>query len=190
VDFQRLFRENRDATVIYDELSSCYAAMPDLSQVQLLRYVTTAPWLARDADAVRVGLAFRDPTSKFFTDTTCTLNRYEIAGPTGQLLRDIGDAVCKGGIGVAIIDAFMWLRNLLVGPAAVVSPLYLLIGLAVGVLMYLVGLLLRTIYTRVYCRTAAFAFDANGLPDASVAAAAAATAAATAAAATATAPSA
>ena len=165
VDFQSVFTQNDGAVVIYDEMTSTYAAGPGMSQTQLLRYVLTSPWLARDVNFAKVGVSFRDPNSRFFFDTICTLNRYEIAGPGGQLLKDVGDAACRGGIGVAVIDAFMWLRNLLVNPAAAVSPIYLVIGLAVGVLMYLVGWLLRVVYDRVCGHTDAFGYDKNGVED-------------------------
>jgi F0F1-type ATP synthase assembly protein I len=59
-------------------------------------------------------------------------------------------------IAVAVIDAFLWLRNSFAnGSFCGASPLYPIIGLLIGALLYLLGLSLKYLFDRFYGQTPA-----------------------------------
>jgi hypothetical protein len=156
VNVDRMFERDRAAIVFYSSREGTYYSRTDVSARDFLQAVLTAPWSFRDIGNVRLTVAVRNPATGAYEDVPVVADRYDLAGRWGQLLRDVGDAACKSGIIIALIDAVVWLRGVWSNSsAASVSPRYAVVGLLLGVLLYALGLLLKYLFDRFYGRTPA-----------------------------------
>jgi hypothetical protein len=147
----------------YSEDDACYYVNSSVAHKNVLRTVLAAPWVHRDADDFRVRLCVYNRSTETYVPMTCSVRRYDLAGRWGQLLKDAGDAACRSGIVIALIDAFLWMRNFLVSPfAPSVSLLYPVVGLFVGGLLYALGLFLKYMFGKLYGWTPAVPFAEAG----------------------------
>jgi hypothetical protein len=158
VDVDQFFEGESPGVVLYgEERNTYYVIGTGVSSEEILRAVLTAPWVARDTnDGTKVTIGIRNASTGIYEETGRVVCRYDLAGRWGQLLRDVGDAACKSGIIIALIDAVVWLRGVWSNSsAASVSPRYVVVGLLLGVFLYALGLLLKYLFDRFYGRTPA-----------------------------------
>jgi hypothetical protein len=106
----------QEALVLYSETYAGYFSPLGVSDVDLTRSILTAPWEPRSGDGVRCIVYLQNAANGSYKQTVRMANRYDLAGRWGQLLRDVGDAACKSGITIALVDAFVWLRGGFVEP--------------------------------------------------------------------------
>jgi hypothetical protein len=148
--------DRKGAVVSFSELYEGYFASIGVSDTDLMRSILTAPWVPRAADGVRFFIYMWNASGSGYERTQCSVSRHNLAGRLGQLLWDAGDAACKSAIAIAAIDAFVWLRNFLAnGSFCYAFLLYPIIGLLVGVLLYLLGLSLKYLFNHFYGQTPA-----------------------------------
>lgn len=157
VGVDRTFAGNPSSVALYSASDATYYKRDNsVSSRDFLRALSTAPWMPWDADGVKVDVGVRNSKDGSYVNTTMAVSRYDLAGRWGQLLKDAGDAACKSGILIALVDAFVWMREVLSSPcAAGISPLYVVVGFGVGALLYLLGLFLKYLFGRFYGSTPA-----------------------------------
>jgi hypothetical protein len=156
VDIDQFFDGAARDAVVYSEEHNVYYVWSDLSTAGVLQSVCTAPWITRDANGVRVSVGIRNANTGVYEQATYTIDRYGLAGRLGRLLKNMADGAYRSAVVIALVDAFLWLRNFSLSPHTFgVSPLYLVIGLGVGALLYSLGWLFEYLFDRFYGTTPA-----------------------------------
>jgi hypothetical protein len=139
---------------VYSQAVQRYYVNSSGEYALLVAAILAAPWVPRAEDKFRVNVGIYEPASGNYAVGTYTIDRYELSGVFGQLFKDGGRISRYAGFGIAITDAFLWLRGALSGVfrigGAALSPAYLLICLLVGVLLYGFGLLMEYVFYRLY----------------------------------------
>jgi hypothetical protein len=157
INVDRVFESDASGIVVYSAKDGIYYTRDvGASSLDFLRAVLTAPWSFRDVGSVKLTVAVRNPKVGGYEDTSMIVSRYDLAGRWGRLLKNVADGAYRAAIVIALVDAFLWLRNFSLSPHTFgVSPLYLVIGLGVGALLYSLGWLFEYLFDRFYGTTPA-----------------------------------
>jgi hypothetical protein len=149
----RQLLERQGAEVLYSEGHRGYFSPAGATDACVLKSILTAPWIPRRAEGVRLSVYMRNAGNGAYEQTFRVVSCYDLAGWVGKLLKNSSDAAYRSGVFIALVDAFIWLRGFLVNPSA--PPLYVLVGLFVGALLYALGVLFEYLFDRFYGRTPA-----------------------------------
>jgi hypothetical protein len=150
------------AAAVFSERSGGYYVNSRDLHEELMRAILTAKWTPATADLFRVDIYTYNGENGRYEKGTYTVDRYKLAGKTGQLLRDTGDVSRRMGITLGVVDVFLWAYNYASQSAgwafgSHASPLCVLLMLLFGALLYGLGVLLQCTYERRYGRAEAAA---------------------------------
>jgi hypothetical protein len=157
INVDKVFATDDSAIALFcSKEATYYSRSSEISSRDFLRAVLTAPWNFRDISNAKLVVGVRNSKTGGYEDIVVSVDRYDLAGRWGRLLKNMADGAYRSAVVIALVDAFLWLRSFSLSPHAFgVSPLYLVIGLGVGALLYSLGWLFEYLFERFYGTTPA-----------------------------------